>query len=63
MFEKIVSYNNLKAAYLEIAEKFIEDCKSLAYHGLDNFSLRDYDLDSDALIITAQKELLQKKRN
>ncbi|MDD3284664.1 MAG: reverse transcriptase/maturase family protein [Patescibacteria group bacterium] len=61
MFDKIVSFSNLRSAYLDIVEKFIVDCKNLKYHGLDNLFIQDIDLDSKNIIDICQKELLEKK--
>ncbi len=61
MLDKILTTANLEAAYLEIVDRFLADCKNLTYHGLDDFFLRDYDLDSRQLILTCQQELLAGK--
>ncbi len=61
MFESIISYKNLKSAYLDIVEKFEIDRKNFRYHGLDNFLIQDIDLDPKTIIDKCQKELLEKK--
>ncbi len=61
MFEKIVSDANLKSAYLKIIDQFAAEGKEAKYHGLDNLSLREYDLDSLELIALVRSELLDKK--
>lgn len=61
MFDKIISYSNFEAAYLEIIEQFATDRRNFRYHGLDNIFLHDLDLKSRETIKLAQKELLQKK--
>ena len=61
MLDRILTEANLEAAYLEIVDRFLADCKNLTYHGLDDFFLRDYDLDSHQLILTCQQELLAGK--
>ena len=37
MLDKILTTANLEAAYLEIVDRFLADCKNLTYHGLDDF--------------------------
>lgn len=58
MFKQIISYSNIKAAYLEIVEQFNADLRSFKYRGLDNLYLRDLDLKSDKLIKQIKKEIL-----
>lgn len=58
MFKQIISYSNIKAAYLEIVEQFNADHRSFKYRGLDNLYLRDLDLKSDKLIKQIKKEIL-----
>ena len=61
MFNKIVSYDNIRSAYLDIVEKFSIDSKSFRYHGLDNISIQDRDLNSKELIDICQKELVENR--
>lgn len=61
MFEKILSYSNLEAAYLEIVEQFAADHRNFRYHGLDNIFLRDFDLKSQEIIKRARVELAERK--
>jgi hypothetical protein len=58
MFKQIVSYINIKEAYLEIVEQFAADRRAFKYHGLDNTYLRDLDLKSHKLIKEIKQELL-----
>lgn len=58
MFKEIISYTNLKEAYLEIVEQFSADRRAFKYHGLDNIYLRDLDLKSSEIIKKIRKELL-----
>lgn len=61
MFTEIVSYANIKAAYLEIIEQFSNDRRSLRYHGIDNIFLRDINLTSHNLINIIRDDFFSKK--
>lgn len=61
MIDKIIDLVNLEKAYLEVVDRFLADRKSLSYHGLDGFFLKDYDLDSRQLLLDCQQELLARQ--
>lgn len=61
MFDKIISYPNIEAAYLEIIEQFSSDRRHYKYHGIDNIFLHDIDLTSRKLIKIIRDDLLSKK--
>ncbi len=61
MFSTIISAKNLEGAYLDLVEKFAEDGKEFTYHGIDNYTLLDYDFDSLELLSRVRDELIEKK--
>lgn len=61
MFEEIISDKNLEAAYLEFIGKLAKDSKEFRYHGLDDFRLLDYELDSKELLAVIKAELINQQ--
>ncbi len=61
MFSRIISYQNIEAAYLEIIEQFAADRRNFKYHGLDNIFLQDLDLKSQEIIKIIQTDLQEIK--
>lgn len=61
MFDEIIGYPNIEAAYLEIIEQFSADRRNYKYHGVDNIFLHDVNLKSRKLIKIIRDDLLCKK--
>ncbi len=61
MLSAIISAKNLEGAYLDLVGKFAEDGKESRYHGIDNYTILDYDFDSLELLLTVRDELLERK--
>lgn len=61
MFNRLVSYQNIREAYLEIIEQFSKDSRQYKYRGADSLYPRDFDCRSHDLIKQIQTELIEKK--
>lgn len=57
MYEKIISWDNLSQAYLDLYEKFTEKCKTHRYKGTDGQNLSNTEINIDLLLKTVQEEL------
>lgn len=61
MFNRLVSYQNIKEAYLEIVEQFSADSRQYKYRGADSLYPKDFDYHPHDLITKVQTELLEKR--
>jgi retron-type reverse transcriptase len=62
IFRQIVSLDNLRAAYLELADRFTAKLQDRRYQGLDGFKLEDLDYNATANLKIIQTELLSGQR-
>jgi len=61
IFQQITDIENIKQAYLDLAQKFDEDAKTARYTGIDGLGLNDISHNSAKILSVIQKELLDLK--
>jgi len=58
LYEKIIDLENIRNAYLDLAEKLDEKNKTNKYSGIDGAFLRDFDINSEEIFLQIQQELV-----
>ena len=62
LLPKIVDFENIKDAYLEVYESLLKDCKVFSYDVIDGQQIHQTELDLEGFLMEVQQELLEGKK-